>query len=109
MSLCVKKAPGDPHWVAPSAKITLTHHASLFDVAYMWSRAIRITLHTSRVGPYVESWLNTVLTVTVFLLWQNNTIPPILKIKQHVTCYYLTTRIIYFNDSLMILVFFIQC
>ena len=62
MSLCVKKAPGDPHWGASLAKITLTHHASLFDVhveSCNTHHASRFTHHASRITlhAYVKSWL----------------------------------------------------
>ena len=48
-----KKATGDPHWVALSAKRALTHHASHFDVHVetcgVVQYASRFTHHASRI------------------------------------------------------------
>ena len=60
-----KKDTGDPHWLATSAKITLltlTHHI----LTYMWSRAVRITHHASRITRMWSRSFTPLIFYTVF-------------------------------------------
>ena len=84
-----KKATGYPHWLATSAKMTLTYHASHFDVhvescnthhAYritrMWSRSLRKTqtnVGTLRLrkNPIYQTNVGT-LKLTKTLIYQTN-------------------------------------